>query len=67
MAVITQEEINESLTLNKYKDTMRRVVKMYYPDARDLDINNALDYSINKRYKSYNVELDIIILTNVQI
>ena len=58
MSIITQEEINESISLLKYKETMYRVVKMYYPEAKEIDIDNALNYSISKRYKSYNVELE---------
>lgn len=53
-----QSMIDSSISLTKYKDIMKRVTKMYYPNAKDIDIDNALNYSINKRYKEYNVELD---------
>ena len=55
---MTGATINNSISLKKYKDTMKRVTKMYYPNAKDIDIDNALDYSINKRYKEYGAELD---------
>ena len=56
--MMTKEQIDNSISFKNYKDTMRRVVKMYYPNAKDIDVDNALDYSINKRYKEFNVELD---------
>lgn len=51
------QNIDDSITLCKYKDIMQRLVKMYYPNAKDIDINNALDYSIHKRYKRYDATL----------
>lgn len=50
--------IDNSISLLKYKDTMKRLTRMYYPNAKDTDIDNALNYSINKRYKEYTAELD---------
>ena len=41
--------IQDSPTINKYKSTMIRCVKMYYPEMDDRDIEAALDYSISKR------------------
>lgn len=43
--------ISESPTLMKYKDTMGRVISMYYPEADKKDLSAAIDYSINKRLK----------------
>ena len=42
--------LNESPTILKYKDTMRRCVSMYYPMMDPRDIEAALNYSISKRY-----------------
>ena len=41
----------EHLSLMEYKNSMRRVLSLYYPDLTQNDIDNAIDYSINKRYK----------------
>lgn len=35
----------------RYKDTMKRMTKFMYPDASFEQIDRALDWSINKRYK----------------
>ena len=41
----------EHLSLMEYKNTMRRVLSLYYPYLTPNDIDYAIDYSINKRYK----------------
>lgn len=46
--------INGSPTLSKYKDTMRNCMMLYYPNANPTDINAAIDYSIQKRFRDSN-------------
>ena len=41
-----------SITLNKYKETLMDVVQMYYPISRE-ELSPIVDYSISKRYKEY--------------
>lgn len=50
--------INESPTLVKYKDTMKRCIMMYYPQMEPLELDSILDYSINKRFKNTNVKIE---------
>ena len=44
-------ELSKSPTLNKYKETLRQCMYLYYPRAPQQDIDAAIDYSINKRFK----------------
>lgn len=39
-----------SVTLLKYKSTIKRLLKLSFPHLSDRDFEDALDYSINKRY-----------------
>lgn len=50
--------LTESSTIKKYKHKMSRFVRMYYPQMNNKDINLALDYSIQKRYKETPVKVD---------
>ena len=43
--------IENSPTLSKYKQTMKECIRLYYPQLLDEDINKAIDYSIEKRFK----------------
>lgn len=54
---ILNEEIHSSPTILKYKDTMSRCVRMYYPEMDQGEIDNVLDYSISKRYKQANAQV----------
>lgn len=49
--------ITESPTLVKYKETMRQCIRLYYPDGSDTDINEAIDYSIQKRLYNANAKI----------
>lgn len=49
--------ITESPTLVKYKETMRQCIRLYYPDGSDADINEAIDYSIQKRLYNANAKI----------
>ena len=40
-----------SPTLSQYMDTMTRIMKLYYPDISEQDMEKILDYSIEKRYQ----------------
>lgn len=51
--------IQQSPTIMKYKDTMSKCIQMYFNDSinpRELDY--AINYSINKRYKQSNASID---------
>lgn len=50
--------INESPTLVKYKDTMKRCIMMYYPQMDQRELDPILDYSINKRFKNTDVKIE---------
>lgn len=41
----------KSPTLNKYKDTLRDCMYLYYPNISRTDLDAAIDYSIKKRFK----------------
>lgn len=43
--------LTESPTMKRYKETMIRCIQMYYEDLDPVEINNVLDYSIQKRYQ----------------
>jgi hypothetical protein len=44
-------ELSRSPTLNKYKETMRSCMLLYYPNISQTDLDAAIDYSIKKRFK----------------
>lgn len=46
--------IDGSPTLSKYKHTMSQCIQLYYPNANQYDIDRAIDYSIEKRFKDSN-------------
>lgn len=53
-----KEFIDSSPTLSNYKKTLRDCVMMYYPNTNPYDIDMAIDYSIEKRFKdNKNVRL----------
>lgn len=52
MAILT-----DSPTIIKYKDSMRKCMKLYYPESKTRDIEAALNYSINKRYHESNASV----------
>lgn len=45
--------ITESVTINKYKEIMTRLLRSSYPWMNGDDLSNALNYSVNKRYKQF--------------
>ena len=47
---VIMNDIDKHVSFVQYKDTMKRVVRMYYPNLTDTDLDYAVDYSINKRY-----------------
>ena len=40
-----------SPTISKYMDTMIRIMRLYYPDIPEIEMEKILDYSIDKRYQ----------------
>lgn len=44
----------ESITINKYREIMTRLLRSSYPWMSDSDFSEVLDYSINKRYKQFS-------------
>lgn len=49
--------VQEHAKLVEYRDTMARIVQSVYPDMDIGDIRKAIDYSIQKRFKNYNVQI----------
>ncbi len=49
--------ISESLTIQKYKDIMTRLLRSSYEWMSDSDLAEAVDYSVSKRYKEFNGSL----------
>ena len=46
-------------TINEiYKERMRRMTKRVYPHIPDSSIENALNYSMNKRYRQVSATID---------
>ena len=45
-------DVTQSSTLMKYKETVRQCMTLYYPEVPATDLNYAIDYSINKRFKN---------------
>jgi len=41
----------QSPTISEYMDTMTRIMRLYYPDIPESEMEKILDYSIDKRYK----------------
>lgn len=50
--------VDESSSLIKYKDTMSRIIRMYYPNLNSVEIGKSIDYSINKRFKNSEARLE---------
>lgn len=50
--------ISESPTLSEYKKTMADCMRIYFPYANPHDLSQAIDYSINKRYKKEKCVVD---------
>ena len=51
------EMVRNSMTLSKYKNAMKDCIRLYYPTANMDDIDEAINYSINKRL--YNAQAQI--------
>ena len=49
--------IDNSPTLVKYKNTMKECLRLYYPQMSEYDLNKAIDYSIEKRFKNSKASL----------
>lgn len=49
--------VQASLAMKQYTEVMMRLVSRAYPHLSPMDINNAINYSINKRYKEESAEI----------
>jgi len=47
--------VAEHESLHKYRDTMSRVIKSMYPETSMADIQAAVEYSITKRFKNFDL------------
>ena len=47
----------DSVSIQKYHDTLARIAKVQFPFLTDVDIDRAIEYSINKRYKEEQCEI----------
>ncbi len=47
----------QSSTIDEYKTTMMQCIQMYMPNVPIQDLSKAVDYSIDKRYKSTRVRV----------
>ena len=56
--IVMDKLLQESVTINKYKDTMKRCIFMYYPQLSNSEVNNIIDYSIQKRFKNHDASID---------
>lgn len=45
-----------SVTLERYKDTLIEIMQLYYPMSKE-ELSNVVDYSISKRYKENVCEI----------
>lgn len=51
-------DINKSPTLLKYKSKMKDCISLYYPQLSSSDIEEILDYSINKRLSDTSIKIN---------
>lgn len=49
--------VAEHAKLLEYRDTISRIINSIYPEMDREDINKAVDYSIQKRFKNFNVQV----------
>lgn len=52
--MIIQKELKDSTTIQSYKEIMFRLIRSCYPHLDRNDISNAIDYSVQKRYKQFD-------------
>jgi hypothetical protein len=43
----------DSIIMQKYKDTTKRILRLSFPNMMESDFDQAIDYSIQKRYKEH--------------
>ena len=49
--------MRDSVTIKNYKTKMKELLNLYFPDYNTNTFNEALDYSINKRYKDEEISI----------
>ena len=54
---VKRADIDESTTIDKYKEKMKGLLTLYYPHLKPDVFNDAIEYSIHKRYKSENADM----------
>ena len=47
----------DGATIQKYKDTTKRILRLSFPNMRESDFDEAIDYSINKRYQEHPAQV----------
>lgn len=55
--MIKNMNVDEHKHLVKYRDTMTRLIQSMYPHTSSKDIFRAVDYSISKRFKNFNLQI----------
>ena len=50
--------ILNSITIKKYKNTMNECIRMYYPQVDPRELDHIINYSIQKRYKETQAQID---------
>ena len=49
--------VSEHESLLKYRDTMVRIIGSMYPEMDRRDLESAVDYSVSKRFKNFNLTI----------
>ena len=56
--MILKPELIDSITIEKYKDHLRELIPLYYPNISSSIMEDAIIYSINKRFKNSKSGVD---------
>jgi hypothetical protein len=50
--------VDEHLAFQKYDETMKECIRLYYPNISETDLSECINYSINKRYVEHKATLN---------
>lgn len=50
-------KVDEHKMLAKYRDTMTRIIVSLFPHMSPQDVNDAVNYSVAKRFKNFNLKI----------